>query len=196
MTASRITFDSMRGRHEASCKDGYLETTFLVPMAINEGHRLPKLYIKDFCEKPFVFTGVYDRESDDLQFVLSGPSGFWYKMSVQMDAAEDEAYVWKVKKHGETRGEGNFCERDILFVPRSTCVQYKELLVDGRDAGLVDVPTFHSNFEQGKFFRLRLKVLVVKGPLQPDMFKGDVDEEKEKKKVFVPPTRNVFPYVD
>ena len=102
MLSPAVEYNPAESRYEADCSSGYLDTQFVFPPDLKDGDELPDFYLFNVpnTKKPFRIVGNYDAALDNLQFALYGPRGYFYKISIQMDALEDEPYIWKVKKHG------------------------------------------------------------------------------------------------
>ena len=166
MASSVVSYNSELGQFVAEYpRDNHFETTFVFPSELQDGDELPDLFIYNVhgSEKPFRFIGQYNESTDNLEFVLLGPSGFSYKISLQMDSAsEDEAYLWKMKKHGETKNKGFYCE-DILYIPRSICCTSDSFVNPCPD--VMKVWTFSGKSMPQAFHKLRLKIWITEGQM-------------------------------
>ena len=154
MISPQVKYNSEASRFEAECRNGLLDTYFVYPPKMKEGDILPNLYVLKVQDatKPFRISGIFDEKLDCLKFVLYGPKDYLYKMSVQLEASEDEPYIWKYKKHGETNGKG-FCEKDIMHVPRSICLGSTNVIDSTSD--VIRYWTFYDRNLHDQFFKLR-----------------------------------------
>ena len=164
-SSPKIAYNPANKHFEANCSDGILDTIFVFPPDLREGDDLPNLYILNIpgAKRAFRVMGHYDNELDNIEFALYGPKGYFFKMSVQMEASQEEPYVWKVKKHGETNGKG-FYDHDILHVPRSICLA-RSFFLDAPKEVLSHWTFFDKNVP-GLFCKLRLKVRIEKGSFE------------------------------
>ncbi len=164
-SSPKIAYNPANKHFEANCSDGILDTIFVFPPDLREGDDLPNLYLLNIpgAKRAFRVMGHYDNELDNIEFALYGPKGYFFKMSVQMEASQEEPYVWKVKKHGETNGKG-FYDHDILHVPRSICLA-RSFFLDAPKEVLSHWTFFDKNVP-GLFCKLRLKVRIEKGSFE------------------------------
>ncbi len=80
---------------------GSFETQFMVPPYMKDGDTLTPFQFSVFSwGVRFYFFGRYNEQKDMVEFVVAGPSGYKYKISL---ADGNSPYGWKVKKHGVTR---------------------------------------------------------------------------------------------
>ena len=78
-----LTYNKHEQYFEAHAVFGRLSTIIAVPVDLKSSQRLPKLLIKAFEQiDPFVFRGKYNGNTDNLEFIMDGPPGYNYKVTV------------------------------------------------------------------------------------------------------------------
>ncbi len=157
LITTEVAYNPKKKVYEAECPDGRLMTSFVFPANLKGGDVLTPLECTCFDgEVTFTFRGVYDVDKDSINFFLEGDEGFSYKASLQVDAAPDEPYSWKLKRHGKLRSRFE-AEAGTFVVPRSSCLYPQRALLDSEQV-IVKRWSFYGATMSDKFARLRLKV--------------------------------------
>ncbi len=159
MAFSPVSYNSKAKIFEVRATKGNVATFFVFPAQLQEGDSLPSLYITSFKRNArFIFSGTYNKKTDNLEFFLEGPEGYRYKASLQVDVP-NEPYSWKLKRHAHTcMGKNN--DATMFFVPRSICLEPKALLRPEVD--VVNRWSFFGESIPARFGRLRLKMKLAK----------------------------------
>ncbi len=161
MKSPQVIYDVERSTFVVRSDDAHLDTFFVFPPQLQEGDRLPSLlfYIPE-CEKAFQFDGQYNPQTDNLEFLFDGPSGYSFKVSLSIDPGSEKPYIWKAKKHGQTT---NFESREdaVIYVPKYVCTETATSVSSEKE--VLSYPTFYGTTIQPSFCTMRLKIGVVEG---------------------------------
>ncbi len=159
MAVSQVAYNKENKNYEVIARNGQVATFFVFPAKLQAGDALPTLHIRAFKKQLlFVFSGIYNEKTDNLEFFLEGPTGFRYKASLQVDVPRGP-YSWKVKRHAHTKF-GKADDATMFFVPRTMCLQPETLL--NPEVDVVNRWSFYGGVMPAKFGRLGLKMKLAK----------------------------------
>ncbi len=111
---SKLSYNAFRDQMELWEESNAFETQFMVPPFMRDGDTLTPFMFRIFPRGVrFYFFGRYNEKKDMVEFVMAGPAGYKYKLSL---ADGNSPYGWKVKKHGVTRSKSSSTSLTDKFI--------------------------------------------------------------------------------
>ncbi len=164
MTSQKVTYNVSRGLFETWCNNGFLDTFFIFPPRLKGGDKLQPLVMHLQGEKEvFKFMGKYNEESEDIEFLLDGPLGYAYKLSVSIrPRTETSSQSWVAKKTGVTTFPIDY-DASVVYLPRKICIRESSAAPPARDVLMKPaVDGARSGDQSFCSLRLRIRLASVK----------------------------------